>query len=68
MLQFEKAFPQETVEAMRGMGYAVSQSNEADTKIPGVWGGSELIQVDAKTGALVGATDQRYPPGKVAQY
>ena len=68
VLQFEKAFPHVTVEAMKAMGYTVSQTNEADTKIPGVWGGSELIEVDQKTGALKGATDPRYPPGKVSVY
>ncbi len=68
VLQFEKAFPRETVEAMKAMGYTVSQTNEADTKIPGVWGGSELIEVDRKTGALMGATDPRYPAGKVSVY
>ncbi len=68
VLQFEKAFPHEPVEAMKAMGYTTSQTNEADTKIPGVWGGSELIQVDQKTGALMGATDPRYPAGKVSVY
>ena len=68
ILQFEKAFPHGAVDAMKAMGYVVSQTNEADTKIPGVWGGSELIQIDAKTGTLQGATDPRYPAGKVAQY
>ncbi len=68
VLQFEKAFPRDTVEAMKAMGYPVSQTNEADTKIPGVWGGSELIEVDGKTGALMGATDPRYPAGKVSVY
>ncbi len=49
MLQFEKSFPHATVEAMKAMGYTVSQVDEADTKTPGVWGGSELIEVDPKT-------------------
>ena len=68
VLQFEKAFPHDAVDAMKAMGYVVSQTNEADTRIPGVWGGSELIEVDAKTGTLRGATDPRYPAGKVAQF
>ena len=68
VLQFEKAFPHDVVQAMQAMGYTVSQTNEADTTIPGVWGGSELIQVDPKTGVMTGATDPRYPPGKVATY
>ena len=68
VLQFESAFPHEAVDAMKAMGYIVSQTNEADTKIPGQWGGSELIEVDLKTGALLGATDPRYPSGKAASY
>ena len=67
-LQFEKAFPHETVEAMKAMGYVVTQNNEADTHVQGVWGGSELIHVDPKTGAMEGANDPRYPQGKVASY
>ena len=67
-LQFEKAFPHETVDAMKAMGYTVTQNNEADTHVQGVWGGSELIHVDAKTGALEGANDPRYPQGKVSSY
>ena len=67
-LQFEKAFPHETVDAMKAMGYTVTQNNEADTHVQGVWGGSEMILVDEKTGALVGANDPRYPQGKVASY
>jgi gamma-glutamyltranspeptidase/glutathione hydrolase len=67
-LQFEKAFPHATVEAMQAMGYKTTQTNEADTKTAGVWGGSELILIDAKTGELQGANDPRYPQGKVASY
>jgi len=67
-LQFERNFPHETVEAMKAMGYEVTQTNEADTRVPGVWGGSELIEIDPKTGALAGANDPRYPQGKVTTY
>jgi gamma-glutamyltranspeptidase/glutathione hydrolase len=67
-LQFEKAFPHDTVDALKAMGYIVTQTNEADTHVPGVWGGSELIEIDQKTGALQGANDPRYPQGKVASY
>ena len=68
VLQFEQLFTHDTVEAMKTMGYAVSQTNDADTKTVGIWGGSELIQVDLKTGALSGANDRRYRAGKVASY
>jgi len=67
-LQFEKAFPHDAVEAMKAMGYSVSQVDEADTRTPGVWGGSELISVDPKTGEMKGANDPRYPAGKAASY
>jgi len=68
VLQFEKAFPHSVVDAMKAMGYEVSQTNEADTKTAGVWGGSELIQIDTKTKELKGANDPRYPTGSVASY
>ena len=68
VLEFEKAFPRETVAALQAMGYKVSQSNPADTKTPGVWGGSELIAIDPKTGTLSGANDPRYPAGKISSY
>ena len=68
VLQFEKSFPHATVDAMKAMGYEVSQTNEADTKTAGVWGGSELIQADPKTKELKGANDPRYPTGSVASY
>ena len=68
VLDFEKTFPRDTVAAMKAMGYHVSQAQEADTRTPGVWGASEIISVDPKTGALTGATDPRYEDGKVAEY
>jgi len=67
-LEFEKAFPHDVVEAMQKMGYKVSQTNPADTNTAGVWGGSELITVDPKTGVLAGANDPRYKDGKVSSY
>ncbi len=68
VLEFEKAFPRATVDAMAAMGYKVNQSNPMDAKTPGVWGASEMIEIDPKTGALAGANDPRYPSGKVASY
>ena len=67
-LDFEKAFPRDTVAAMAAMGYHVTQTQEADTHTAGVWGASEIIGVDPKTGTLTGATDPRYKDGKVASY
>jgi gamma-glutamyltranspeptidase/glutathione hydrolase len=68
VLDFEKAFPPSPVAAMQAAGYKVSQANVADTKTAGVWGASELIQIDPRTGELAGANDPRYPMGKVASY
>jgi len=68
VLEFEKAFPKATVDAMAAMGYKVNQTNPMDAKTPGVWGASEMIEVNPKTGALTGANDARYPTGKVASY
>ena len=67
-LEVEKAFPLPVVEALRTMGYTVSRANEADEKNPGVWGDSELIAVDPKSGELMGADDARHTFGKVASY
>ena len=67
-LEVEKAFPLPVVAALRAMGYTVSRANEADEKNPGVWGDSELIEIDPKTGALMGANDDRHTFGKVASY
>ena len=68
VLQFEKAFPHEVVEAMQAMGYTISQTNEADAKTAGVWGDSELIAIDPKTGVISGANDARFAFGKAAIY
>jgi gamma-glutamyltranspeptidase/glutathione hydrolase len=40
----------------------------ADEKNPGVWGDSELIAVDPKTGELMGGHDSRRDYGKAAGY
>jgi len=68
VLQFEKAFPHDQVDALKAMGYTVSQTNEADTKTAGIWGDSELIAIDPKTGIPTGANDARFPFGKAATY
>ncbi len=68
VLDFEKAFPQATVQAMQSMGYKTNQANQADEKNPGVWGDSELIQADPITGALQGGHDNRRNYGKISSY
>ena len=67
-LDFEKQFPQPTVDALKAMGYDVNQVNPADEGKPGVWGDSELIAVDPGTHALTGGHDHRHSYGSVASY
>jgi gamma-glutamyltranspeptidase/glutathione hydrolase len=68
ILEFEKLFPRDVVEAMQKMGYKTSQASLTDTNTAGQWGGSELITIDPKTHAMVGANDPRYKDGKVSSY
>jgi gamma-glutamyltranspeptidase/glutathione hydrolase len=68
VLQVEKAFPLDVVEKLRVDGYTVSRANEADKHSPGVWGDSEMIYVEPKTGMLLGGQDQRHHFGKAAGY
>jgi gamma-glutamyltranspeptidase/glutathione hydrolase len=68
VLQFEKSFPVATVDAMKAAGYATKREAEFDEKSAGVWGDSELIAVDPKTGQLMGGQDQRHHFGKAAGY
>ena len=68
VLQVEKAFPLDVVEKLRATGYTVSRANEADEHSPGVWGDSEMIYIDPKTGTLLGGQDQRHHFGKAAGY
>lgn len=68
VLQVEKAFPLPVVEKLRSTGYTVSRANEADEHSPGVWGDSELIYIDPKTGELMGGHDHRHTFGSAAGY
>jgi len=68
VLQFEKSFPIQTVEAMKAAGYVIKREGEFDEKSPGVWGDSELIAVDPATGQLLGGQDGRHHYGKAAGY
>jgi gamma-glutamyltranspeptidase/glutathione hydrolase len=67
-LQVEKAFPLDVLDQLKASGYTVTRTNEADEKNPGVWGDSEMIYIDPKTGTLLGADDQRHKFGKAAGY
>jgi gamma-glutamyltranspeptidase/glutathione hydrolase len=68
VLQFEKKFPVATVDAMKAAGYTTKRESEFDEKSAGVWGDSELIAVDPKTGQLIGGHDHRRSFGKAAGY
>jgi gamma-glutamyltranspeptidase/glutathione hydrolase len=68
VLQVEKAFPMPVVEKLRSTGYTVSRANEADEHNPGVWGDSELIYIDPKTGVRMAGHDHRHTFGSAAGY
>lgn len=68
VLQFEKAFPVATVNAMKATGYITKREAEFDEKSAGVWGDSELIARDPKTGELTGGQDHRRHFGKAAGF
>ena len=68
VLQFEKAFPISVVDVMKADGYDTQREGEFDEKSAGVWGDSELIEVDPKTGELMGGQDKRHSFGKAAGY
>lgn len=67
-LDVEKKFPLEVGEQLKAMGYNVYRHAVADEHNPGVWGDSELIEVDPKTGELLGGHDNRRNYGKAAGY
>jgi gamma-glutamyltranspeptidase/glutathione hydrolase len=68
VLQFERAFPQVTVKALAADGYVTAQASAKDEATNGTWGDSELIEVDPKTGRLMGGQDHRHQFGKAAGY
>ncbi len=68
ILQFEKAFPIPVVDALKARGYITRRAAEFDEKSEGVWGDSELIEVDPTTGELLGGHDHRHSFGKAAGY
>jgi gamma-glutamyltranspeptidase / glutathione hydrolase len=67
-LDFEKKFPNDIVDQLKAMGYTTNRNQAADDKNPGVWGDSELIAIDPKTGELLGGHDSRRSYGKAAGY
>jgi gamma-glutamyltranspeptidase/glutathione hydrolase len=67
-LDVEKRFPVDVANDLKAIGYTIDRAGEFDEKNPGIWGDSELIQVDPKTGELLGGQDQRHHFGKAAGY
>jgi gamma-glutamyltranspeptidase / glutathione hydrolase len=67
-IDVEKKFPIPPAEELKAMGYTIYRYAVADEKNPGVWGDSELIAVDLKTGELLGGHDSRRNFGKAAGY
>jgi len=68
VLEVEKALPVAVVQKLRSAGYTVSRANEADEHNPGVWGDSELIYIDPKTGVRMAGHDHRHTFGSAAGY
>jgi gamma-glutamyltranspeptidase/glutathione hydrolase len=68
ILQFERKFDPAVVAQMAAMGYTTNQSSVADARTPGVWGDSEIIEVDPKTHELLGGHDNRLDYGKAEGY
>jgi gamma-glutamyltranspeptidase/glutathione hydrolase len=68
ILQFEKRFPIPTIDTLKADGYITKREAEFDEKSSGVWGDSELIEVDPRTGQLLGGQDKRHTFGKAAGY
>ena len=67
-LQVEKRFPTASADALRAYGYTVKRSGEFDEHNPGVWGDSELIAIDPKTGERLGGHDTRKNYGSAVGY
>ena len=70
VLEFERRFPQDTIDAVEAMGYPVRHAGAKDENSPATWGDSELIarepSKDGKPGALTAGQDKRHSFGKAA--
>jgi gamma-glutamyltranspeptidase/glutathione hydrolase len=67
-LQVEKNFPEDPLKTLEGNGYRVVRMGALDEKTAGVWGDSELIAVDPRSGWLEGGHDRRHSFGKADGY
>jgi gamma-glutamyltranspeptidase/glutathione hydrolase len=68
VLEFEKPFPLSTIDVLKEDGYVTRREGESEATDAGVWGDSELIAVDPKTGVLTGGQDHRHHFGKASGY
>ena len=68
ILQLEKRFPRPAAETLAASGYTIKREAEFDEKSEGVWGDSELIAVDPKSGELTGGQDHRHHFGKASGF
>ncbi len=67
VLEFERRFPQATVDAVAATGYPVRHAGAKDENAgAATWGDSELIARDPKTGLLTAGHDGRHTFGKAA--
>ncbi len=66
--RWKSAFPHADDRRSRPRGYLIKREAEFDEKSEGVWGDSELIAVDPKTGELLGGQDHRHHFGKAAGF
>jgi gamma-glutamyltranspeptidase/glutathione hydrolase len=60
----EPGFPPKTLQALRGMGYAIKGGDGDDHH----WSDGECIAVDPRTGLILGGQDKRHTFGKAAGY
>ena len=63
-----RAAPRSAATGGPDCAYGNACAGEFDEKNPGIWGDSELIERDPKTGELLGGQDQRHHFGKAAGY
>lgn len=70
VLEFEKRFPQLTIDAVEATGYPVRHAGAKDENSSGTWGDSELIAVqpahDGKPAVITAGQDKRHTFGKAA--
>ena len=64
----KRSSPPTPADQLKAMGYTTNRLQAADDTSPGLWGDTELIEVDLKTGELLGGHDYRRAFGKAEGY